>query len=56
MSVTKQTAFRLNETDLAIIDAAVKKLGLSSRTEALRFVLRQYADKTNIKIPKRRKT
>lgn len=51
----KQTAFRLTETDLDIIDRTTLKLGLTSRTEALRYILRRHADETGIDVPRRPK-
>lgn len=38
----KQTAFRLNDVDIQILDSAVKKYGLTNRTEALRYILREH--------------
>lgn len=55
MSALKQTAFRLTEMDISIIDKTVKQLGLTSRTEALRYILRRYADETGVKKRTKRK-
>ncbi|MDX2054056.1 MAG: hypothetical protein SFV15_16775 [Polyangiaceae bacterium] len=38
-----QTAFRLGSDDLAILDAVKQKMGLVTRADALRYVLRQYS-------------
>lgn len=55
MSRLKQTAFRLNAADEKILAAAKKTLGLTTRTEALRFVLRQWAEQNDFKITKHEK-
>ena len=38
----KQTAFRLTDEDLAIIDTAKEYLGYADRTETVRYLLRQW--------------
>jgi len=43
MANMKQTAFRLDEVDFRILDEVQQLLGASSRTDALRFILRSYA-------------
>lgn len=50
---TVQTAFRLTRADLATIDAVGRQLGLSSRSEALRVILKRARDAR--KKPKRAK-
>lgn len=55
MSTLKQTAFRLTKMDISIIDEAVEQLGLTSRTEALRYILRRYADERPTRRKKKRK-
>jgi hypothetical protein len=54
----KQTAFRLTEEDLALLDEAKRRSGLLSRTEALRLVLREWARSVGFELesrqPKRR--
>lgn len=46
----KQTAFRLTDEDLAIIDAAKRKSGMLSRADALRYVLRFWADRAKVDV------
>ncbi len=46
-----QTAFRLTDSDLAILDAAQSKIGLSTRVETLRFILRQWAESSGVEVP-----
>jgi len=48
MATVKQTAFRLTQEDLAIIDAAKQRLGLADRTETLRYLLRQWPGSTAV--------
>jgi hypothetical protein len=57
-STMKQTAFRLTEEDLAILDEAKRRAGLVSRTEAFRLVLREWARASGVgpKPTARRKT
>jgi metal-responsive CopG/Arc/MetJ family transcriptional regulator len=43
MSPMTQTAFRLDDEDFAILDDVKRRTGLSSRSDAMRYVLRQYA-------------
>jgi hypothetical protein len=51
MAMVKQTAFRFNEEDLAILDAVQKHTGISTRTDALRAVLRSYVRAEGIELP-----
>jgi len=44
----KQTAFRLTDEDLALIDAAKRKSGMLSRADALRYVLRFWAEAVGV--------
>lgn len=46
---TTQTGFRLNRADEQILAAAQRMLGLTNRTEALRFILRQWAEQRQVK-------
>lgn len=46
----KQTAFRLTVEDLAIIDEAKRRSGLLSRADALRVVLRFWAERTGVDV------
>lgn len=59
MAPMKQTAFRLTAEDLAIIDEAKRRSGLLSRADALRVVLRSWADGVGFQVeapkPKRRR-
>ncbi len=64
MSPMTQTAFRLDEDDFAILDEVKRRTGFGSRSDALRYVLRQYAQQHGlagfgpakpVKAPKRRK-
>lgn len=38
-----QTAVRLDDVDFAILDEVKRRTGLAARSDALRYVLRQYA-------------
>jgi len=53
--MVKQTAFRFSAEDLTLLDAIQKHVGTSSRTEALRALLRYYvrAEKLEVGKPKR---
>jgi hypothetical protein len=55
MAMVKQTAFRFNEEDLAILDAVQRHTGISTRTDALRAVLRSYVRAEGIEVEKPRK-
>lgn len=48
MAPLKQTAFRLDEEDFVILDAIKRQMGLAARSDALRYVLRQYARQHNL--------
>ena len=48
MATLKQTAFRLDAEDFAILDAVKKQMGFAARSDALRYVLRQYAREHSI--------
>ena len=54
-ATTKQTAFRLYERDLEILDEAQRAEGFNTRTETLRFVLREWARGRSSE-PKRKRT
>ena len=54
-STIKQTAFRFTPEDLTFLDAIQGHLGMHSRTEALRVVLRSYARAEGIEIARPRK-
>lgn len=54
-STVKQTAFRFTSDDLVLLDAIQAYLGMHSRTEALRVVLRGYARAEGIEIGKPRR-
>lgn len=43
MAPLKQTAFRLDAEDFAILDEVKRRMGLAARSDALRYVLRQHA-------------
>lgn len=43
MTRLTQTAFRLDDEDFAILDEVKLRMGFAARSDALRFVLRQYA-------------
>jgi hypothetical protein len=57
MATIKATAFRFTADDLALLDAIQKHTGISTRTDALRSVIREYARAEGIEIgkPKRSK-
>ena len=44
MTTAKQTAFRFTPTDLALLEALQRKLGIVNRTEIIRLALRRLAD------------
>lgn len=46
----KQTAFRLTDEDLAILDEAKRRSGMLSRADALRFLLRFWAERANVDV------
>jgi hypothetical protein len=48
MAPLKQTAFRLDAEDFEILDAVKRRTGLAARSDALRYVLRQYAQEHEI--------
>jgi hypothetical protein len=50
MAMVKQTAFRFTEEDLALLDAVQKHTGISTRTDALRAVLRSYVRAEGISV------
>jgi Arc/MetJ-type ribon-helix-helix transcriptional regulator len=43
VSPLKQTAFRLTDEDFAILDEIQRRVGLVSRSDALRFALRYWS-------------
>jgi hypothetical protein len=45
---TTQTAFRLEDLDFAILDAVKQRMGFVARSDALRYVLREYARREGI--------
>jgi hypothetical protein len=47
---TKQTPFRLTPEDLSLLDAVISHVGVRSRSEALRVVLRSYARTEGIRL------
>jgi len=50
MAMVKQTAFRFTAEDLALLDAVQRHTGISTRTDALRAVLRSYARAEKIEL------
>jgi metal-responsive CopG/Arc/MetJ family transcriptional regulator len=56
MTTVKATAFRFTADDLAILDAVQKHVGTSSRTEALRALLRYYVRAESIEVQKPRRS
>ena len=60
MPTIKQTAFRFNEQDLALLDALVVALdakhGLTNRTGVLRYAIRRLAEIENLTLPKPKRT
>ena len=43
MATTKQSSIRFTDEDIAILDEVQHRTGLVSRSDALRFALRQHA-------------
>jgi metal-responsive CopG/Arc/MetJ family transcriptional regulator len=57
MAPLTQTAFRLAEEDIQILDAIKREMGFAARSDALRYALRQYARQHGLTVgkkPKRR--
>jgi hypothetical protein len=52
MSSGKVTAFRLTEEELELLDVIQGQTGIRSRMEALRTVLRYYAEAKGIEVEK----
>ena len=52
MATAKTTTMRMTADDLAILEAAQERIGLVSRSEALRFILRHYAKAEGIVVGK----
>jgi hypothetical protein len=46
----KQTAFRLTDEDMAILDEAKRRSGMLARSDALRFVLRFWAERSKVDV------
>ena len=59
MVTAKQTAFRLREEDLALLEALMTKTGIASRTDVIRLAIRKLAEAEGIGVlrpkPKRSK-
>jgi hypothetical protein len=51
-STIKQTAFRFYAEDLALLDAIQRHTGISTRSDALRTVMRSYARAEGISVPR----
>jgi hypothetical protein len=54
VATVKQIGLRLTADDVALVDAIMAKTGHVAMSDAIRFVLRQYADANGI-APKRSK-
>jgi metal-responsive CopG/Arc/MetJ family transcriptional regulator len=52
MATTTQSSIRFTEEDLTILDEVQRRTGLVSRSDALRYVLRQYAKAEGIEFAK----
>ena len=52
MATAKQSSIRFAEEDLAIIAEVQQRTGLFSMADALRFILRQYAQANGIDLAK----
>lgn len=48
--VMRQTAFRLTETDLAIMDEVARRTGLHTRVDGLRYLLRFWAERSKVDV------
>lgn len=48
MAPLKQTAFRLTDGDLDILDQVKEGMDYPTRTEALRYILRRFADQNDV--------
>jgi len=54
-TTAKQSSIRFMEGDLVILDEVQRRTGLVSRSDTLRYVLRQYAKAEGIELPKPKK-
>jgi hypothetical protein len=52
MSATVLQGFRLTPTDIEILDYAQEQRALTSRTEALRYILRDWAEEVGFELKK----
>jgi hypothetical protein len=52
MATAKQSSIRFAEEDLAILEEVQRRTGLFSTADALRFVIRQYAQANGIEFGK----
>lgn len=46
----KQTAFRFTDEDLAILDEAARRSGMSTRVATLRYLLRNWAERYEVDV------
>ena len=54
MAVTKATGFRFSEEDLSALDAVQRHMGIRTRTEALRALIRSYLRAAGIDVKRKR--
>jgi metal-responsive CopG/Arc/MetJ family transcriptional regulator len=52
MATAKQTAIRLTDEDFQILDVIQSRMGFVTRSDAMRFALRQYAQANGIRLKK----
>jgi len=55
MATAKQSSIRFALEDLAILEEVQRRTGMFSTADALRFVLRQYAQQNGIEVPNPKK-
>lgn len=50
MATAKQTTIRFAPEDLAILDAVLERTGLFTRSDALRYIIRKFAESEGITV------
>ena len=50
VAAAKQTAFRLNDVELALMDLLCERLGISTRTDIVRLAVRRLAEAEGLSI------
>jgi hypothetical protein len=50
MAITKATAFRFTDQDLAVLDAIQNYAGLRTRTETIRMIMQHYVRAEGVRV------